>query len=157
MEVLKKYISPHQLDNYLLDVCLFKTPELLLPSSGLVQLKRSAVLLVCPKTLMAWAHQGRFFSESVSVFSPCFLLYLNLIMTTSYASFQGFLGHTQFRRVWFWDRQRTGSKCMWVCACVWELLFFSNLISSFLNSVIRAAWQGLNLSFWYFHVLQQHN
>lgn len=53
MEVFKKCISPHQLDNCLLDVCVFKTPELLLPSSGLVQIKRSAVLLECPKMLMA--------------------------------------------------------------------------------------------------------
>lgn len=52
MEVLKKYISPHQLDSYLLGICVFKTPELL-PSSGLVQIKRSAVLLECLKTLMA--------------------------------------------------------------------------------------------------------
>lgn len=53
MEVLKKYVSPHQLGNYLLDVCVFKTPELLPPCSGLVQIRGSAVLLECSKTLRA--------------------------------------------------------------------------------------------------------
>lgn len=153
MEVLKKYISPHQLDNYLLGVCGFRTQS----SSCLVQgWFRPRDQLCCWSVLRHWwleQTRGDSLSESVSASSPCFLLYLNLIMTTSYASFQGFLGHTHFRQVWFWDRQRTGNKCM----CVWELLFFPNLISSFLSAVIRAAWQGLNLSFWCFHVLQQHN
>lgn len=76
MEVFKKYISPHQLDNCLLDVCVFKTPELLLPSSGLVQIKGLAALLECPKTLRACSHRGRFsFRVSLSffpVFPPTF-------------------------------------------------------------------------------------
>lgn len=73
MEVLKKYISPHQLDNCLLDVCVFKTPELLLPSSGLVQIKGLAALLEYPKTLRA-----RSLFQSQSQFFPCVSSYIRI-------------------------------------------------------------------------------
>lgn len=97
MEVLKKYVSPHQLDTYLLDICVFKTPELLLPRSELVQIKRSAVLLEHPKTLLAPANRGRFsFRISLSffpVFPPTLESYNDCILCI----ISGFFGSHTFQ------------------------------------------------------------
>lgn len=100
-------------------VFVFKPPELLLPRSGLVQIKRSAVLLECPKILLASARRGRFsFRVSLSffpVFPPTLESYNDYILCI----ISGFFGSHTFqasvilRQTKDWQQVHVG-----VCMCV---------------------------------------
>lgn len=89
---------------------------------------------------------GDSLSESVSVFSPVFPPTLESHNDYILCIISGLFGSHTFQASDF-EIDKGLATSAWVCACVWVLLFFPNLISSFLSAVIRAAWQGLNLSF----------